>query len=125
MVRIVRIYLHVRLAWVNFVPGTSAIRGLALPVQERNDLCGVVVADTQVWHSDLLIFLEESCSNGVAVSNHFLWGLDKMFQPFGITNLTDSLKIRSNFVAVTYGVTSRAICGENVTAPESKAKLTG
>ena len=121
MVRIIWINLLVRLAWVNFVRGTRAIRGLALPVQERNDLCGVVVADTQVGILTCLYFSKRDGSNGVTVSDHFVRGLDKASAIWD-HEPHDSLKIRSNLVAVTYGVTSRAISGENVTAPvQSKA----
>src|ERR1700748_2616578 len=105
--------------WFSFArtglaPRPRTIRRLTLLFQESNEFRDVVVANTQIGHSHLLIFLKQGRSDRVTVLNHLVRRLDKMFQPFGITNLSDTLKIRSNLVAVTYGMAGRAICGENI-----------
>jgi hypothetical protein len=64
----------------------------------------------------LFVFLKKRGTNRITVTNHLVGSVNKMFQPFRVANVSNSLKVRTNLVAVPNGVACGALSGKKIAA---------
>jgi hypothetical protein len=64
----------------------------------------------------LFVFLKKRGTNRITVTNHLVGSVNKMFQPFRVANVSNSLKVRTNLVAMPNGVACGALSGEKIAA---------